>query len=370
MLQIGVLRLIDEDMIDAVIKLETHPFGGTRRPQQPLGGGNHVVIINHPQPRLGGLPIRRQPLADAQMPRRMGNGRIQPLFGQNRQQRRAKLGEQRPQRRVGTVRRCRHRRWQAHLILGGQEKPAQMIERRHPVIGAQPRLRPGRCIQCFFAAIGCKRRHQPGDARRIEPHQCRVQRCFGIAVRWQAKAAPQHRHDPRHRQASEHIAVFRQPPRHLGQPHLALIDADRCEIIEKLAVAIKGRRFDGFGEQPALQGGAAAIIERRKPRRHPGFNREAGDQPLGERMDGLHRQPLRRIEQLREQPPGAGLGQRIDARPQGAQIAVEHGIAAPRPERQPVCHPRLHLGRCQLGKGDAQQRFGRRAAQQQAQHTG
>ena len=65
--KVGILRLIDQHMIDAAVELEAHPIGGARFAQQARGGGDHVVIIDHPGPVLGRAPILRQPHCDAQM---------------------------------------------------------------------------------------------------------------------------------------------------------------------------------------------------------------------------------------------------------------------------------------------------------------
>ena len=66
--QVGILRLINQHVIDAAVELEAHPIGGARFAQQARGGGDHVVIIDHPGPVLGRAPILRQPHRDAQMP--------------------------------------------------------------------------------------------------------------------------------------------------------------------------------------------------------------------------------------------------------------------------------------------------------------
>ena len=73
--QVGILRLINQHMIDAAVELEAHPVRRAGFAEQARGGGDHVVIIDHPGPVLGRAPILRQPHCDAQM----AAGKIQYL---------------------------------------------------------------------------------------------------------------------------------------------------------------------------------------------------------------------------------------------------------------------------------------------------
>ena len=105
---VGVLRFIDQHVIDALVELVAHPFGGAGGLEQPLCRCDHVVIIDNTQPRLGIHPACCQPNPNAQMAGGMRGDGIEPLFDDNRHHRLAKLAEQRPQRRIGLVGAGRH----------------------------------------------------------------------------------------------------------------------------------------------------------------------------------------------------------------------------------------------------------------------
>ena len=366
---VGILRFIDKHMVDALVELVAHPIGRPRCLQQPLRRRDHVVIIDHPEPCLGIDPVRRQPHPDAQMGGGMGGGGIEILFGNNRHHRLAEPDEQRFERRIGLGRAGRDGAFLANgLVLPGQEKAAQPVERGGAVLRTQPAMGFGGRRRRCLAAIAGEGIGQPRHPRRIEARQRRHQRRLCIAVGGQPEAAPQHRLDAFALQSGQRFGMAAEPGDDLRQPALPGSDADRRQIVHERRIMIP--RFDGGSQQPPTQQRARPVIKGSKARRHPGLDREAGDQPLRKGMDGLHRQPLRRIEHIGEQPPRLCLhfGRIIGA--QRLQVADQFGIAAPRPMRQPAEHPRLHLGRRQLGESQAQDRVRRRALQQQPQHPG
>ena len=53
MAAVGILRLIDEDMVDALIELVAYPVGDAGPNQQRCGMGDEVVIIDRPYAPLG-----------------------------------------------------------------------------------------------------------------------------------------------------------------------------------------------------------------------------------------------------------------------------------------------------------------------------
>ena len=88
-------------------------------------------------------------------------------------------------------------------------------------------------------------------------------------------------------------------------------------------------------------------------------------------MDGLHAQAAAgRFEQAGEQ--GAGLGARLGPRilAERGQLGAEVRILEPNPVREPGVDPPRHLGRARLGEGQAQDRGGIDARQQQPEHAG
>ena len=62
---VGVLRLVDQHMVDAVIELVENPGRDIRPRQERLGAGDEVVIIEHTGMRLRPLISMQDRLADA-----------------------------------------------------------------------------------------------------------------------------------------------------------------------------------------------------------------------------------------------------------------------------------------------------------------
>ena len=50
---IGVLRLVDQHMVDAAVELVEHPGSALRRAEQPPRGDDQVVVVEHAAPPLG-----------------------------------------------------------------------------------------------------------------------------------------------------------------------------------------------------------------------------------------------------------------------------------------------------------------------------
>ena len=58
--RVGVLRLVNQDMVDPSIELVTDPFGQVAARQQGSGLADLVVEIDEPGPRLGIVPRERE----------------------------------------------------------------------------------------------------------------------------------------------------------------------------------------------------------------------------------------------------------------------------------------------------------------------
>ena len=50
---VGVLRLVDQDMVDLAVELEAHPVAHPRTGEQPAGPGDEVVEVGDPGAALG-----------------------------------------------------------------------------------------------------------------------------------------------------------------------------------------------------------------------------------------------------------------------------------------------------------------------------
>ena len=120
----------------------------------------------------------------------------------------------------------------------------------------------------------------------------------------------------------------------------------------------------------ALQRVGGRLVEDGEARRHVGFQREALQQALAERVDGLHLEPARRLDGGREQGAraldlrrrrlaGGELGEDV------CELCLVHG----HPLRQRVVDALRHLGRSGLGVGKGEDALGYGAGQHKAQRA-
>ncbi len=112
-----------------------------------------------------------------------------------------------------------------------------------------------------------------------------------------------------------------------------------------------------------------AVVEHGKPRRHIGLERELLQQPRAQRVDGLHLQPARRLQRAGKQfarrfaQARAGIGNAgiTDRRIQ--RVVIERHPMAQRGE-----HPFRHVGGGSFCKRDAEDLFRRHVGEQQPDH--
>ncbi len=115
--------------------------------------------------------------------------------------------------------------------------------------------------------------------------------------------------------------------------------------------------------------GGGAFVEHLEVRRNPRLEREAAQKRLAESRDGQDLHAARRVQDPREELPGArahdGIGRIVEQLGQVfGQLLLVHG----RPARQAVGQPVRHLRRRSLGEGQAEDACRRRTVQHQAQH--
>ena len=125
-----------------------------------------------------------------------------------------------------------------------------------------------------------------------------------------------------------------------------------------------------LGEGRAGERSRLAILERAKAGRKSRLAGKAGEQGLAKGVDRLDTQAAWCIEHAREQ--GAGEGHRFGTVifAQRLQIGGEVGVRTAYPAGQALVDAIGHLGRARLGEGEAEDRRGGDAAQQQPQHAG
>ncbi len=147
----------------------------------------------------------------------------------------------------------------------------------------------------------------------------------------------------------------------------------RHRVQERAAEHAIGR---GGGLQKNLEIGAlhhvglVALVEHGKARWHIGLERELLQQPRAQRVDGLHLQAARRLQRLRKQLARCFTQLGTGVRHTGVDdCGIERGIVEHHPVAERCEHALGHVGGGGLGEGDAEDLFRRHAGQQQADHA-
>ena len=364
---IGVLRLVDEDMIDAPVELVADPFAEPPLAQKACSAADQIVEIDQPLALLRRVPGQGEAPADGERrgqqvdqfeqrpllpdgfetgPHALRHARIvgvellerlqRPHFALLREQRRGEfVAAFHPGRRIArqpgfdrfdAFRRRRsapgpvhveaadQRRAVEHRVVaecgdglgsGIGRKPEQLL---HPVL---QRLLPSADAEPRLARFGTA--HQPG-ARLVRPH---------------AKGEPFQRGDG-----------FNVP---VGLPLDQEVGEDA--VRQHLAVAVLHRL--GAGDEASLFG-------------------KRSEQPLGEGVNRIDPEAAARaIEHAGEQRARAGAGIRIGRRADVEQIAFEQRVGKAYPARQYAVHTLRHLGGAGFRKRQAQDVFRLHAGRQQ-----
>ncbi len=368
LLGIGVLALIDKDMVDPRIELVAHPFAHAPVAQQRRRARHQIVEIHKragPLLRLvafqdcrenpcerravfgdgQGLGFFKQPFE----PFRLGR---QPLgqFGHGRDNgfgREPALGRRPCCGEIG-----------GEKLAGGWGRP---VDPPQLVLEPGPLGDAGRCQRPDHGKFARRNQHPI--------HNLAVER-FDCLARAQPHAGP-------HR-----------PNRPLGigkdRTQLAVVgkalanrgfDLAVAERIEQCPHRIAHRPIglEPFGDHPlarlAQQRRGVRVLDDREIDRHAGLARKALQHRLAKGVDGVDLEPARRIERMGEKAPCPKLfGLRRAVIQKLEQIFFQPGLAGPRPSRQNPRHPVPHFGRRRLGIGQAQDCLGLRPVQQQPQY--
>ena len=368
---IGILRLVDQDVIGLPVELVPDPVTHAVGQQQPHRRADEIVEIHQPGALLGAGIERRIALARAQA------RRDQP--GQRRTRSQREQGRARGMQTHRDVGIMRHLRG---LPLG--EGPGLAVGLRPDLvqigqtggalrwIARAPRRDPVRARQRGLGApggIGLGQRGQTVDIERIVG-ACRGDDILHVAQR-NTQRTPQTRLDPPARpQLRQRIRC----PRALDQigfrPPLAQPAGQRLNVADQRQIAPAFGIDQHVRQHPAGQRRLLASFDRAETGRQPGFGRKSRQQRLAEGMDGLDPQPAAsRLEHAREQGPRKGDQHRIVMiLAQREDLLAQLGIVQPNPGGQPPVDPVRHLRRPGLREGQAQDRRGIDARQQQAHH--
>ena len=155
----------------------------------------------------------------------------------------------------------------------------------------------------------------------------------------------------------------------VGQPALARQNRQGIEVGGQHLVAA----LHDMGEHPLAravqQFVAPAVLDQREMRCNPGLQREAAEQGLAETVDRGDLQATGSIQHQGEEVTRAGmLLRRGGPAHQRGEIGLQGIVVECQPDRQLLAHADRHFGRGRLGEGQAQDAFGRRTAEQQAQY--
>ncbi len=374
--QIRILRLVDEDVVGALVELEADPFAEAADAQQRPRQRDEVVEIGEPLFALRQRitfgktapqpPCRRQFVGQ---PHR-GGGAGQAVGGRDDARR---MVEAVPHpalvaREIG-----------AHVARAGQETAAQFAEHRATFRGIGPQpcghqvgarearpgppRRPARRDRCDIAIVDRTRGQLIADPG------------IGIARRQPERIAQVAR---ARRQRRPRSAEHRRAARQEGQCRLLPQPPRELRRRGAQGGALLARQRQNLAEHAPLQRGGFVLLDRAKARQQFRLERKARKQRLAEAVDRLH--PDRAagtVDHRREQRPRPRhqfrhpriVTEQIEVEAQRLQVEPQLAILHPHPGGEPFVDAMRHFGGARLRKGDAQYRLGRYAVEHQPQHA-
>ena len=135
-------------------------------------------------------------------------------------------------------------------------------------------------------------------------------------------------------------------------------------------VGIAKRELECGAARSPEQIAGFALLQDAKARRDIGFERKEVQQTLAERVNGLDLEPARRLDRPREQlAREVEVGLRGPGRAGTYDRVREVFVRKRGPPAQFLEHPRRHVGRRRLGEGEAENGAGLGLGEQQAQHA-
>jgi hypothetical protein len=376
LVRVGVLRLVEQHVINALVELVVHPLHGPVGLQQAARGGDQVVVVegrasllglavalDHRQADAGesgrgfGEPHRAQPGLDRDHTLGLGQGDRESVGAE-------RLHLLRRDRLLGAWRAAPGQEQQpvviptccARVRVRG-EPSAQRVPVLHlPPVRADPRLgEPRERIRDRCRRAAGLRQDRVFRIVEIEskgaPLRCR-HAVRAVADRGESRppARGQHggdrfaepagigqRREPRHR------LLARRGQRRLGERGLACLF-----------------------EQPLRLG----FLNQRELRHDARLQREAAQQALAEGVDGGNLHPAWQVKHAREQRARARARGRVGVRAREVgDLGIERLVRQRRPGAEPRLKPCRHLGRGRAGEGQAEDVRGIVPRQHQAQHT-
>ena len=352
---IGILRLVDEDVIERPVELVADPLGHFRIAEQGGGARDLVVEIDQPATALHLVPPQREPPPEFE-----GGGEI---FRQCQQRELfANTLATGPHRLdmalVGRVALCQMVEVLGLRAVRDEQRAVEAAQSRKPLrrIACEPRVDR---LRTFAPALGVPiaQRREAGVERCGIERTVRTILCQ-LGLIEIARQAEKLQHLRTHR-ALPTRAPFPQFAR-LGagdQPGLRAIGRQLARQHGERAAIILVRMHNQIGQHFASEQRARTVVHRDRARLQPRFLGKGGEQILRESVDRIDPQPTARtIENLGEQRACPSLRLRIELRADRAQLGRQSVGLHPHPARQRLVDARRHFGGARLGKGEAQDR--------------
>ncbi|GJE70237.1 hypothetical protein CHKEEEPN_1773 [Methylorubrum podarium] len=366
LLRVGVLRLVDEDVIDAAVELVQDP--GRADPREQVEGlVDQVVEVEGAEPGFLGL----DPAVDLG-----GEAKKSPRPGERAGG--AEVVEQRDEARLLVEQRLldvlRHRLGaegfgRARLVLVGEEDRAVGRERLARLEGG-PRLHEP-VGEPFVGALA-----GPQALRDVQPvaeaAPSKDLRLDGL----DAGAVPQRQGA---RQAGERrlqgaVVGEQGAGPHGGADRLAQgiaggFRADHGERLGEGLIAAEDRVGEHVVGLDLERLARLVVVEHDEAGRHVGLEREHVQQPLAQGVQRLDLEAPRRLDGAGEQAAGEPEG--VAAGPLAGEFGELGGqgrVVQRHPAAEALEHPDRHVGGGRLGEGEAEDAAGRGAVEEQAQH--
>ncbi len=252
----------------------------------------------------------------------------------------------------------------AHRALPGQHQAQPLVPMLRPQIRRQ--VQP---VQHLLGqgALGCGAvalhlRHQRPERGGAGPVGA-VADDAGVVAEPHAQRAAQAAQPGRAGHCQDGRQVGGVGAQHRHQPASAAIGHLAGQFGQRGRVGIRHR----LGAGAFQLGVAVGVLHQAEMRRQLGLQREAAQQGLAERVDGIDPHAAGQVQHRREQRPrpAAHLGGGGDAAL--LQFGGQGGVVQHHPLAQHLLQPQRHFGRRRLGEGQAQNAAGLGAGQHQPQ---
>ena len=307
----GVLRFVDEDVVEAAVKLVEHPLGGaeTLAGKQARRARDQILEVERAGSLLGGGIVVQRRAGEAI---EGGGGvdqakRVQPL----RERRKTILGVGGDSYEVGPrTRGGRAEQRLATLALSGQEP---LGKKRAARLGFA--LSEHACKQVgAFAVCIAARPENVGDCAKFGVGEHGGAQCFEsrlIVIDRKTEHSAEIRFSGRVIVAGLAVVELARnfEPRalvhHLRQQHIKIgvggIANDEAERPAERGIFVAGRSDERRLDRTRHDFAGIGVVKNSEGRRYAGFEREALQQPFGEGVDRLHLEPAGRFDGARKQ---------------------------------------------------------------------